>query len=314
MRDYAKIASTFWTGSTGRKLRREREAQTVALYLLTCQHANMIGVFLCPVMYIAHETGLSLEEAQKGLARLEEMGFCTYDDEQELVWVHEMARFQVGEALKPADKRCAGVRKEFEKIANPQIKQAFFCRYRSAFHLESKAHSKAPPKGLASQEQEQEQEQENNSGGGSKQSTHSRAAPPPPVVDGDSERLRRQASLLQQLGVRADPIKLAAYPVLAQASDEDIRFAVQALLDRGERDFNAGLVVRKLGDLNTCRDRGDKAGPVFDPPWFTTATGIEAKAREIGFEIPKDTPLGVWKFDLFKRTGVTREMHGKASR
>ncbi|MEN2425950.1 hypothetical protein AA0N74_07910 [Chromobacterium vaccinii] len=275
----------------------------------------MIGVFLCPAMYIAHETGLSLEEAQKGLARLGEMGFCTYDDEQELVWVHEMARFQVGEALKPADKRCAGVRKEFDKIANPQIKQAFFSRYRGAFHLGSQAPSQAPSRELASQEQEQEQEQEQkNSGGGSKQSTHSRAEPPPPVVDGDSERLRRQASLLQQLGVRADPIKLAAYPALALASDGDIRLAVQALIDRGERDFNAGLVVRKLNDLNACRDRSDKAGVSFDPPWYTTATGIEAKAREIGFEIPKDTPLGVWKFDLFKRTGVTREMHEKWSR
>jgi hypothetical protein len=30
-----------------------------------------------------------------------------------MVWVHEMAAYQVGKALKPGDNRCAGVRNEY---------------------------------------------------------------------------------------------------------------------------------------------------------------------------------------------------------
>jgi hypothetical protein len=67
MRDFGKVNPQFWIGSTGKRLRGNPEAQLVALYLMTCPHANMIGVFHCPILYISHETGLPLEGASKGL-------------------------------------------------------------------------------------------------------------------------------------------------------------------------------------------------------------------------------------------------------
>lgn len=69
MRDYAQVCPQFWLGKTGKKLRGDAEAQLVALYLITSPHANMIGVFHCPMMYIAHETGMSLEGASKEIGR-----------------------------------------------------------------------------------------------------------------------------------------------------------------------------------------------------------------------------------------------------
>ncbi len=146
MRDYSKVSSSFWTGDTGRQLRGDSQAQVVALYLMTSPHANMIGVFHCPMIYIAHDTGSSLQGASKALLRLIEGGFCRYDEDAELVWVVEMAKFQVGESLKLADNRVKDVQKQFCAIGNSLIKQEFFDKYGENYHLTNEA----PCKPLAS--------------------------------------------------------------------------------------------------------------------------------------------------------------------
>ena len=111
MRNYATISPQFWLGDTGRKLRKSGpECMVVALYMMTSPHSNMLGLYYLPVLYIAHETGLDPEGASKGLQMACEAGFCSYDHDSEVVWVHEMAAWQVGESLKPGDNRCAGVR------------------------------------------------------------------------------------------------------------------------------------------------------------------------------------------------------------
>src|SRR5437667_491378 len=62
MRGYAKISPQFWIGDTGRKLRDAgQEAMLVGLYLLSNPHANMLGLYYLPKLFIAHETGLGLE-------------------------------------------------------------------------------------------------------------------------------------------------------------------------------------------------------------------------------------------------------------
>ncbi len=161
MRDYAKIAPSFWTGRTGKKLRGNHEAQIVALYLLTTQHANMIGVFNCPIAYISHDTGLPLEGALKGLQSLIEADFCTFDSDTDVVWVHEMARFQVDESLSAKDNRVKGILKEYERIPSLYIRERFYEKYCAPFllpHEEFISPLQAPCETLLSQEQEQEQE------------------------------------------------------------------------------------------------------------------------------------------------------------
>ena len=163
MREYAKVTPCFWTGRTGRGLRKDPDAQITALYLMTSQHANMLGLYYCPVAYIVADTGLTEEGAYKALQRLSEERFCTYDWESEWVWVHEMARFQIADQLKANDKQVFGIRNELEKIPSLRIKKDFIEKYRKAFHIESPkkpSPSEGPSKPLRSQEQEQEQEQE----------------------------------------------------------------------------------------------------------------------------------------------------------
>jgi len=135
MRDYGVVSPRFWIGDTGKALRGNAPAQVLALYLMTSPHANMIGVFHCPVLYMAHETGLGFEGASKGLQSLIEAGFCTYEEASETVFVHRMATFQVANELKIADNRVKSVIKEWENIPSDALKAAFHAMYSVAFHL-----------------------------------------------------------------------------------------------------------------------------------------------------------------------------------
>ena len=172
MRDYAKVSPQFWIGETGKKLRKAgAEAQVVALYLMTCPHANMIGMYYLPVMYLAHETGIGMEGASKGLQSAIEAGICSYDEASEIVWVHEMARYQIADQLAETDKRCKGVQNEYDAVPENPFLAGFFDKYKVSFHMTKKRGSggeraspiEAPSEPLGSQEQEQEQEQEHTS-------------------------------------------------------------------------------------------------------------------------------------------------------
>jgi len=170
MRDYGKITPAFWIGRTGRALRGDPHAQLVAAYLLTAPQSSMIGVYYCPIATISNDIGIPFEGASKGLRRGVDEGFCTFDDETDWVWVHEMARFQIADRLKPTDNMVKSIARDFEKLPETFLKQGFYNRYREPFHLpewhpirpNSPSPSEGPSKPLRSQEQEQEQEQEKN--------------------------------------------------------------------------------------------------------------------------------------------------------
>ena len=136
MRDYGKVSPQFWIGRTGKALRGNAETQLLALYLMTSPHANMIGVYHCPIAYMAHETGLTIEGASKGLQRAIEGGFCTYDEASEVVFVHAFARYQLldgaGDALKAKDNRVAAVLKAASNIPSASLRAAFVAEYASA--------------------------------------------------------------------------------------------------------------------------------------------------------------------------------------
>lgn len=122
MRDYGIVSPQFWTGSTGRRLRGNADAQVVALYLMTSPHASMIGLYHCPLVYVANDTGLPLEGASKALASLCEAGFCEVDATSDTVFVVNMATHQVGETLKPTDNRVESVRRHLRQIGkNPLV-------------------------------------------------------------------------------------------------------------------------------------------------------------------------------------------------
>jgi len=150
MRDYGKVSPQFWIGKSGKALRGNQSAQLLALYLMTSPHANMIGLYHCPIAYMAHETGMTIEGASKALASLVDSDFCTFDADDEYVFVHQFAVHQIGESLSAGDKRCKGVENELAKVPKNNCWKAFRARYSEAFNLSPLAKEARKTKALAS--------------------------------------------------------------------------------------------------------------------------------------------------------------------
>lgn len=160
MRDYSVVTPSFWIGKTGRELRGNPEALVVAFYLISNPYANMIGIYYLPKMMIQHDTGISLQGVNKGLARCIEAGFCRYDDDAEVVWVVNMARFQIGEETTERDLRTKGVHNEYAKVPESPLLSDFYDLYSKAYLMPLKRGLQGACKEHRSQEQDQDQEQD----------------------------------------------------------------------------------------------------------------------------------------------------------
>lgn len=278
MRNYTKIAPTFWTGKTGRAIRKGGpEGVVVALYLMSSPHSNMLGLYYQPLMYMAHETGLGFEGASKGLQRCIEAGFCHFDEESEMVWVVEMAAYQIGVGLKPTDNRCLGIQKYFNQLSENPLLDFFFDRYQADFHLKPRRPTdpskragnstgqQAPSKPLRSQEQEQEQEQEQDSCGEPEPLRLISPSPPPePVIDLPLTRSGTHSIL--QAKVDAWSEAFPAVDVLAELR------RMRAWLDARPRERKtAGGIERFIvGWLGKSQDRGranQPAAKAVPKPW-----------------------------------------------
>lgn len=149
MRDFNKVSGAFWTGETGKELKKlaaagDHSPQLLALYLLTCPHVHQIGVFYCPKMYMAHETGLTPAQVDSAIEKLTELKFCQYDDSKETVFVRNMVKWQLG-VIKPNDNRHKGLIKDVESIQSETLKAKWI-----EIHGENYGFSKAPCKPLPS--------------------------------------------------------------------------------------------------------------------------------------------------------------------
>jgi hypothetical protein len=166
MRDYGKVAPQFWTGTTGRALRGNPDAQLLALYLMTGPASSMTGIFYLPLTTIVFETGIPAGRARTAFKRLAAEQAAQYDEDAALVFVPNMARFQIGEKLNPRDNRIAGILRELAPFRAHAYVRAFWRTYEGPFSLgpypwEGLARPlEGASKPLGSQDQDQEQEQE----------------------------------------------------------------------------------------------------------------------------------------------------------
>ena len=138
MREYAIASPRFWTGETGKLLRRlGRDYQVVGFYLFTCASSNMIGLYYLPLPTLCHEVGggITEEGALKVLGRLSEAQYAHYDEVSEHVYLPNMAREQLGERLVPKDNRHSAVVKLLERAKKTPFFQDFMTRYGVAYHL-----------------------------------------------------------------------------------------------------------------------------------------------------------------------------------
>lgn len=186
MREYGITRATFWTGKTGKEIKKlGQSCQLLASYLQSNPHSNRLGLYYLPLPFLCHElAGFDEEGASKALRSLSEVDFAHYDPETEHVFVVNMAYYQndlePGEVLDPKDKRVPGIKRMLATMPKTPLKERFFETYKEAFHLERglirepKTDQKKgdPVKGLPrdsegaskphrSQDQDQDQEQDN---------------------------------------------------------------------------------------------------------------------------------------------------------
>ena len=155
MRVFATLRPQFWVGITGKAITAAgKDARIVATYLLTCEHANMLGLYRLPLLYVTEETGLKRREVLSALEQLRSMDFSVYDSETEFVWVCEMARFQLGllpqEAIKEGDHRAQGAARLYKQLAPNPFLLPFYERYAQSLRLPLKRDFLTEKKPLAS--------------------------------------------------------------------------------------------------------------------------------------------------------------------
>ncbi len=128
--NYATMREQFWTGNTGRALRGHTDAQLLAMYVVTCPHANMIGLYHLSLAYIVSDTGMGMERVAAAFAKLAEpsIDFARYDSVTEVVYVPSMAREQVRN-LGENDKRRILVQKQYEGMAGSPYGADWWTRY-----------------------------------------------------------------------------------------------------------------------------------------------------------------------------------------
>lgn len=87
MRDYGKVHTSFWTSPNIRSL--SDDGRSLALYLLTCQHGTIAGVFRLPDGYICEDMQWEKERVSETLLELSRNGFATRCEVTKWVWVHK---------------------------------------------------------------------------------------------------------------------------------------------------------------------------------------------------------------------------------
>lgn len=135
MRDYAKVSPRFWLHGSGKRLRGDTEAQLVALHLLTGPSSTMIGLYYLPLPMLAHETGLSVDNARAAMERVCSSGFAAYDDQSELVWVRNAAEFEFGDGKKLGAKREKGIANQLLRFGGHRFVRDFLFRYGTRYRI-----------------------------------------------------------------------------------------------------------------------------------------------------------------------------------
>ena len=154
MSDFGKLEAKFWQRGTGKRLRGDKAAQVLAMYIMSCESARTIGLFYLPWALVTSETGLTDAEAIAAMRRLEAEGFAFYDQVDELAWVPGMAVRRVGESVKDNDKKRAGLIRDFLSIPAHPFRDLLVSEHGTRYRLPSVRvfasgpKQEAPSKGL----------------------------------------------------------------------------------------------------------------------------------------------------------------------
>jgi hypothetical protein len=136
MREYAKFPPRMWTEKILRSMRGKPRLQVVAFYLWTAPNSNMIGLYYLPLSFVAHETGTPSEEVEMAIRTLTQFGYSYYDQDEELVYVPDMAAEQVGLSVSEKNEPLLkGILNMLDPFIEHEFGRDFIARYGKAYRL-----------------------------------------------------------------------------------------------------------------------------------------------------------------------------------
>lgn len=89
---YSRISARFWTDEKATKW--DLPTKLMALYLLTCSHRRLEGIFVLPVPYVCADLGLSEKRVKKCLSVLSRDGFLKFDEKTKVLLLRNALRYQ----------------------------------------------------------------------------------------------------------------------------------------------------------------------------------------------------------------------------
>jgi hypothetical protein len=125
---YRRILTSFWTDPEVRSRRLSTDQRILLLYLFTSPHSNLAGLYWLPLAYAAAETGLAVPDVEEWIQG-PLSAYVTYDHETEEVFVHRLARHNIGEDLKATDNRAKALERALLDIHSKPLLRLFFHNY-----------------------------------------------------------------------------------------------------------------------------------------------------------------------------------------
>ena len=89
---YRTVNTSFWTDPKIKNL--APECKLLMLYLITCPHTNVGGIYYVPDIVVLHETGLKKTTLDTLWDTLSRLGVVLRDRKSEVVWVVNMLKYQ----------------------------------------------------------------------------------------------------------------------------------------------------------------------------------------------------------------------------
>lgn len=136
------ISSDIWLDPVFKGL--SQNARAVLLFAMTSPYGNSCQLYRVGPDAIALACRIPEDAARDALAELCDVGALAYDFTHELVWLETQMRAELGDALKPGDKRIPYLKRLVGELPDCEIRAAMIGRYSVAYHLDTKAPSKAP--------------------------------------------------------------------------------------------------------------------------------------------------------------------------
>jgi hypothetical protein len=116
LRDYGRVYTSFWQSPEVRAM--SEDARTLAFYLLTCPHANLIGCFRLPNAYAADDLQWPIERVREGFAELLASGFASRDEATQWVLIPKYIKWNAFENANVA----IAAQKAFDQVPAIDIK------------------------------------------------------------------------------------------------------------------------------------------------------------------------------------------------